>query len=202
MKFIEFNIFSDALCMGERTKAGVFRPCVKTIPYSQISGALRKKFSDPEIHATGYLLKSEGYNEVDYFTYSPRERTKGISKLPIKIEFLRNVQGKIYMVESENLMDLPNEFEIFMGALTFKGFGVCKLVKTSVVEGKKRAVGFLKTRIPCNKLKLFNTEPKDALKYGYLFEPTSAFTGKYVLSLFENSKVVGPECLVERRTNG
>ena len=69
MRFIEFDLYSDALCMGERVKGGLFRPCAKTIRYSQISGALRKKFGENEIHAAGYLVEENGYNKVDQISY-------------------------------------------------------------------------------------------------------------------------------------
>ena len=70
------------LCMGERIKKGTFRPTIRTIPYSQITGALKAVFGDKEIHAVGHLIEDKMHNKVDYLTYSPRDRELETSKLP------------------------------------------------------------------------------------------------------------------------
>lgn len=211
MRFIEFDLYSRALCMGERTKGGLFRPCAKTIRYSQISGALRKKFGENEIHAAGYLVEGNGWNKVDYLVYAPKDKTRAISKIPLKIEFLTDVHGKVYVLENEVTANFPEKFDIFMGALISKGFGLCKLNKQNTIEAKypdpeilKTRIPILKTRIPLNKLNKFGIEERNIRKpkYGYLFEPTSPTSGVYVLSLFEDSEVVAPEfliSLIERR---
>lgn len=212
MRFIEFDLSSDALCMGERTKGGLFRPCIKTIRYSQISGALRQKFGverfgaqKEKIHAAGYLVEDNGYNKVDYLIYSPRDKATAINKVPLQIEFLTNVHGKVYVLENDFTADLPQEFEIYMGALVSKGFGLCKLNKRrDGIEDKPIMPGTLRTRIPLNRLDIFGIKQENIRKpvYGYLFEPTSPTSGVYVLSLFEGSEVVAPEFLImlkERR---
>lgn len=202
MRFIEFDLYSDALCMGERVKGGLFRPCAKTIRYSQISGALRRKFGENEIHAVGYLVEGNGYNKVDYLIYSPRDKARAISKVPLQIEFLTNVCGKVYVLENEfTANNLPEKFDIFMGALTSKGFGLCKLAKRRIIEDKPVVLGALRTRIPLNKLDIFGIEERNIKRpvYGYLFEPTSPTSGVYVLSLFEESEVVAPEFLIVAR---
>jgi hypothetical protein len=199
MRFIEFDLYSDALCMGERVKGGLFRPCAKTIRYSQISGALRRKFGQNEIHAAGYLVEENGYNKVDYFIYSPRDRARAISKVPLQIEFLTNVQGKVYVLENEfTAKNLPDKFGILMGALISKGFGLCTLIKRKFAEDRPLALGTLRTRIPINKLDIFGIEESNIKRpvYGYLFEPTSLTSGMYVLSLFEGSEVVSPRFLI------
>jgi len=199
MRFIEFDLYSDALCMGERVKGGLFRPCAKTIRYSQISGALRKKFGENEIHAAGYLVEENGYNKMDYFIYSPRDRARAISKVPLQIEFLTNVQGKVYVREDEfTAKNLPDKFGILMGALISKGFGSCTLTKRKFAEDKPLALGTLRTRIPINKLDIFGIEGSNIKRpvYGYLFEPISLTSGMYVLSLFEGSEVVAPRFLI------
>lgn len=203
MRFIEFDLSSDALCMGERTKGGLFRPCdKKTIRYSQISGALRKKFGSAEIHAAGYLVEGNGYNKTDYFIYSPRDKARAISKVPLQIELLTNVHGKVYVLENEfTVKNLPDKFDLFMGALISKGLGLCTLTKRKFAEDKPVALGTLKTRIPLNKLYIFGIEESNIKNpvYGYLFEPTSLTSGVYVKSLFEGSEVVAPEFLISPR---
>lgn len=201
MRFIEFDLYSDALCMGERTKGGLFRPCARTIRYSQISGALRKKFGADEIHAAGYLVEGNGYNKIDYLIYAPKDKTRAISKIPLKVEFLVNVHGKVYVLENDFTVNLPRKFDIFMGALISKGFGLCTLTNRRLVEDKPVKLGALRTRIPLNRLDIFGIEERNVRKpvYGYLFEPTSLTTGVYVKSLFEDSEVVAPEFLIEGR---
>ena len=196
MRFIEFDLHSEALCMGERTKGGLFRPCSRTIRYSQISGALRRKFAAKEIHAAGYLIEGNGYNTTDYLVYSPRERVKGVSKVPLEVEFLVNVRGKVFIQENDFTSAFPHQFEILMGALISKGFGLCKLNRVRVVEAEPPRPGVLRTRIPLDKAEVFNIRRIIRPVYGYLFEPTSPTSGRYVLSLFEGSEVVAPEFLV------
>ena len=41
MEFLEYKLRSDMLCLGERTKKGTFKPTITTIPYSQITGAIK-----------------------------------------------------------------------------------------------------------------------------------------------------------------
>jgi hypothetical protein len=187
--------------MGERTKGGLFRPCAATIRYSQISGALRKKFGTDEIHAAGYLEEGNGWNKLDYLIYAPKDKTRAVSKIPLRIEFLTNVHGKVYVLENKVTANLPEKFDIFMGALVSKGFGLCKLSKRRIIEDKPVKLGALRTRIPLNRLDIFAIEERNIRKpkYGYLFEPTSPTSGVYVLSLFEGSEVVAPEFLIERR---
>jgi len=199
MRFIEFDLYSDTLCMGERMKGGLFRPCAKTIRYSQISGALRKKFGAREIHAVGYLVEGNGYNKTDYLIYSPRDKASAVSKVPLQVEFLANVRGKVYVVENDSTAKLPQKFEILMGALISKGFGLCRLNRRRTIEVEGAKPGILRTRIPFDKQETFGI--KNILKpvYGYLFEPTSPTSGIYVLSLFEGSEVVAPEFLVAPR---
>jgi len=198
MKFIEYILTSDMLCLGERIKKGTFRPTTRTIPYSQITGALKALFGDKEIHAVGYLVKDKKYNNVDYLTYSPRDRGLEMSKLPLTIEFLTNVLGYVYVLENEFVKDFPKEFEIWMGAMKSRGFGLCTLKKLKEITDFAIKPGVLNTRIPEKYLGQFGIRNIIKPVYGYLFRPTSDTTGVYLRSLFEGSEIAGPEFLLEK----
>jgi hypothetical protein len=197
MTFLKYELKSSALCMGERTKGGLFRPCCRTIRYSQISGALRAHFGG-EWHAAGHLVESEGHNTVQYFTYSPRAKAQGVSKIPLTVEFLTDVLGLVYVVP--NRRKLPKEFEITMGALRSQGLGRCTLTYQGKVESQV-AQGHLNTRIPLDVSNVFGVVAMKPV-YGYLFRPLSQASGEYVLSLFEGSLVEGPDVLLKEGTHG
>lgn len=209
MAFIEYALTSQALCMGERIKAGIFRPCARTIRYSQITGALRKKFGLPDLHAVGYLVGDDDCNIADHFIYSPRDRASDISKVPLQAEYLTNVNGRVYIVENEPAKTLPEEFTITMGALLSKGFGLCNMKKLRLLEDgheEMRIVGEsrdfeLKVRIPEKYKDIFNIKKIFKEVYGFLFEPEEEqpYTGHYVRSLFEGSVVRGPKILLKER---
>jgi len=202
MNFLEYELTADALVMGERPKAGTFLPCVQTIPYSQITGALRRHFSDkPELHAAGHLVEEDGRNVPDWLIYSPRDRGTQKSKVPLQVQFLRNVLARVYLPQNEASKGLPDAFDLAMGGFLSKGFGMCHLRRVGEVDGGNPTPGLLNTRIPIKRLPLFNVKDKGAPIYGYLFQPDrdNPLTGIYVLSLFESSVVVGPPFLLQPR---
>lgn len=231
LEFVKYTLTAEMLCLGERIKKGTFKPTIRTIPYSQISGALRKYFGENDVHAVGHLVIDGKHNRIDYLTYSPRDRKLETSKLPITIEFLTNVVGKVYIAKNDKISDYPKEFEIYMGAMKYRGFGLCKLKKEGefkvdfckkynrecvekvhickerkkdhIICGviMKRADGILNTRIPKKHIKRFEIKRIGKAVYGYLFEPTSEENGKYVLSLFEGSEIAGPEFLLSKGVN-
>ena len=235
MNFIEYTLTSGMLCMGERIKKGQFRPTVTTIPYSQITGALKAVFGNKDIHAVGYFPFD---NEQEFrgkhtqiLTYSPRDRAVNTSIIPLYIEYLADVEGKVFIAETEDITDELESNEsisIYMGAFKSKGFGRCTLSDRKKINEEDLDIheGILNTRIPIAKFEDINGidgntnkklidegEPTDFLKkrfciekvikarYGYLFEPTSKTPGCYVLSLFEGSVIQGPGFLL-RDDNG
>ncbi|RLI61796.1 MAG: hypothetical protein DRO88_12620 [Promethearchaeia archaeon] len=192
-EFLEYVLESEALILGERIKGGIFRPSCKTLRWSTITMALRKMFGSNNIHAVG-VFDSEP--ETSYFVYSPTERITKISKVPLQVEVLNNVKGKIYIVKNNNV-NFPNEFEIFLGALISKGFGKSKLKFKEKITNPEISKGILNIRIPVKYLDKFLIK-KDIMRpvYGYLFEPTSETSGVYIKSLFEGSEIVGPKFLL------
>lgn len=193
MEFLRYELQSDVICMGERLKAGWFRPCVRTIPYSQATGALRRSFGEGDLHAAGHLARYS----IDYLIHGPRDRVSDISKIPLRVQVLREVRGSVYVLANESGRLLPEEFELFMGGLRSKGFGHCHLRRLgSVPNGASCATGTLNTRIPLECRNLFGIQDVQMPVYGYLFKPISLYEGDYVLSLFEGSKVVAPPFLL------
>lgn len=226
MYFLEYELKSDLLCIGERTKGGLIRPCSKTIRYSLITGVLKETFGLKEVHAVGHLIKTnDKYNREECITYSPKNNALGCSKIPLKIQVLTNVLGFIYILKNEEIVSsLKDEFELIMGAFRSKGFGRCKLTKkgevnTSETLTNKYSIaipGTLTTRIPIlpsedELVKLISTGQTSRFlndifgiqrvvkpKFGYLFQPDNERKGgKYIISLFEGSKVIGPKFLME-----
>lgn len=198
MTFLEYLLRSDALYLGERPKGNIFKPCIKTIPFTQITGALRKKFEIDDIKAVGYLVEDEDFNQPNYLIYSPRDRYSNLSKIPLQVEFLTNVLAKVFVLKTESTERLPENFEIVMGGLKSKGFGSCTLVKQKEISAQKFIPGTLRVRIPEEEVSSFGIKRVLRPVYGYLFKPTPhTFTGVYVRSLFEGSEVVGPEFLLE-----
>lgn len=197
MSFLEYQLKSEAMCLGERIKKGTYRPTVTTIPYSQITGALRAFFGRQNIHAAGCILN---YTQKGYLTFSPKDNVTGTSKLPVTTEVLVNVDGKVFIVKNEDTVDFPHDFSLMIGALRTRGLGVAQLTKIKEIKmihkGKFLKHGILNTRIPLEHLDKFEIifdEKRMTPVYGYLFKPTSISSGDYVLSLFEGSEVWGPE---------
>jgi len=197
MPFWEYELRAGLLCLGERMKGGLFRPCdVHAIRYSAVTGALRNCLGVHDLHAAGYLVESPDHNRVEYLTYAPRDDLVGVSKLPLTVQFLVNVWGRVVIKTCSD--GLPEAFELSMGALKAQGFGRC-LFRRQGPADVQSVRGYLLTRIPLDLVAEFDLQVVSPV-HGYLFEPTSSVSGEYVLSLFEGSEVYGPKCLVKEET--
>lgn len=203
-EFLEYELTSDILCIGERTKKGTFKPCIRTIPFSTITGALREKFNNQNIYAVGkldaeYLKNIEAFKQIH--VYSSHYKFEDVAKVPLNIEFLTDVEAKIYVFlknESASSFSKANEeFNITVGAFKSKGFGRCKLRFNKIIENPVRKSGRLQTRIPENQFRMFGITEVSKPVYGYLFEPVDKVSGKYVRAIFEGSLVKGYEFLIE-----
>jgi hypothetical protein len=117
-------------------KSGVFRPTCRVLRYSQVSGALRRKFGTSDLHAAGYLTEDGEHNQAEYLIYAPRDRATEISKIPLEIEVLRQVQGKVFVVQNETAKSLPEAFDLTLGGALSWGLGVCQLTKKGIVDDK------------------------------------------------------------------
>jgi len=193
VSYLEYKLESNALILGERIKGSVFRPSCKTLRWSTITMGLRKIFGSDDIHAVGIL---DHYN-IEYFVYSPADRVTRTSKIPLQVEVLTDVIGRVYILKSHDI-NFPKEFEIYLGALISKGFGRCRLKFENEIDNSEIEIekGILNTRIPLKYLEKFLIKKVIYSIYGYLFEPTSETSGVYIKSLFEGSEVVGPKFLL------
>ena len=196
---------ANALHLGERAKGNILKPCLRTIPYSAITGALNRRFGSPSpsdsgwgtIKAVGFIEEAVGRNRIETLTYSPRDRVAGISKIPLQIEFLAEVLAKIVVIDNDAAGLLPEKFQITLGGMRSHGFGAAELhLKDRVAAGDPHP-GILRVRLPEEEVGSFGIIKVMTPVYGYLFKPVpGTHTGNYVRSVFEGSRVVGPELLL------
>jgi len=212
VSFWEYELTAEALHIGERLKKGTFRPLVPAlsfngkdywpIPYSAGVGALREYLGlawDTSIHAAGYFIEGD----VEEMIVAPRDNVTGVAKLPITVQYLARARGKLFVFVDGHTRDLPESFEMAMGGLRYKGFGLCRLKRAGKepLEGQRKE-GILLTRIPEEVMDTFGIDLETVtgngpFRRGYLFKPTLAFGGIYVRSLFEGSRVKALDFLLE-----
>lgn len=198
--FFEYELRADLLCIGERTKKGTFKPCVKTIPYSTITYALQTALGRNDIHAVG-MLDEKFLRDIDRFrgiqTYSPRSRYEDVSKVPLNIEYLIDVVGRVYLLSEEGTAP-ETSFEITMGAFRSKGFGRCVLEPKQRIKDPSIKKGVLLTRLPVKRFDLFGIARVEKPIYGYLFEPSDISTGTYFKSIIEGSVITAYDFLLKK----
>lgn len=195
MDFLLYELTARALHLGERAKGNLFKPCVRTIPYSGISGALSRRFGP--VQAVGYLERSSGRNRTEILTYAPRERVADFSKIPLQVEYLVDVLATVVVLPGEAAATLPPRFAITLGGMRSRGFGSAEMKFQERTDARTRP-GRLRVRLPEKAAPAFGVVKVLAPVFGYLFEPdTAAHSGVYVRSLFEGSRVVAPGALLE-----
>ncbi len=201
MDFLIYELTANAIHLGERAKGNLFKPCLRTVPYSAISGALSRRFGEPGqngIKAVGFLEESVGRNRVELLTYSPRDRVVEISKIPLQVEFLSDVLSTVVVLANDGAQQLPERFQIVLGGMRSHGFGATELrLREKRPAGSPRP-GLLRLRLPEEEAGSFGIVKVQAAVYGYLFKPKpGTHSGVYVRALFEGSRVVGPEILLQ-----
>ncbi len=196
----ELTDAGEPVCLGERVKKGTYRGTLDScIPYSQISGALWAEFGQA-YHAVGIFHQSPN---VEAFSFALQDVARGVAKLTLDVAALTNIRASVFIWQDPSSPDtLPERFELRLGALRSKGFGLCRLSSKRAVASTDQTLvgGALLTRIPESQLARFDIEPVRPL-YGYLFEPEEPerLSGHYVRALMEDSLVRGPEFLVNER---
>jgi len=203
VEFLIYELTANAIHLGERAKGNLFKPCLQTIPYTAITGALMRRFAQAEgggIKAVGYLENSVGRNRVELLTYSPRDRVVEISKIPLQVEFLSNVLATVVVIAREAALHLPEHFQITLGGMRSHGFGSADLRFREKRPAGNPRPGLLRVRLPEEEAAPFDIVKIQTPMLGYLFKPTpGTHTGVYVRALFEGSRVVGPEILLQHQ---
>lgn len=204
MDFLIYELRARALCLGERAKGNLFKPCLETIPFSAISGALSKRFGggagnqEAEIKAVGFLQEAVGRNRRELLTCAPRDRVQNISKIPLQVEFLQDVLATIVIVSNHAAEGLPDGFSLVLGGMRSHGFGQAELKLQEKRPAANPNLGSLRVRLPEDEAANFGIVKVEIPVYGYLFKPTpGTHTGVYVRSLFEGSRVIGPAPIVK-----
>jgi hypothetical protein len=206
-KFFKFKFTSDALIIGERIKKGTFRPClpdvvikddkrIVPVPFSTITGALENYLGEnSEIYAIGKITEFKR----ESMTFAPFDKAIDLSKLPLVVEYLTNVEGEFYVkknevVDSEKIvLSALSDKKIILGGLKSKGFGECNISFVEETEPKEIKWGRFLSRIydDTKFLGIFGVRKVEKYYWGYLFRKTSITSGYYQKSIFENSIVRG-----------
>lgn len=195
---VEYTLSARGLCLGERLKKGTFRGTLeRSIPYSQLTGALWARFGS-QVESVGIIKK---YSGPYWQKASVRDRAAGVARLPLEFAVLVDVEARVFVPEGAAGV-LPEEFHIQVGALRSKGLGLCTVSRHGPVSDDERRVcwGALLVRLPerQNVLERFGVTEVAMPVWGYMFEPDEAHIGgRYVRALFEGSVVKGPRCLVD-----
>lgn len=224
IKYYEYKLEANLLCIRERMKKGNYCPCVKTIPFSTITGALKEAYfkRDDPVYAAGYLTKVHRQDintledvqniEPQILVLSPQDKITGEPRkgiAPIRIEYLEDVEARVFIVANDTVRKTFDDHEepliINVGAFLSKGMGRCILTDKKTHAEIKNKKGRLLTRIPIDYLDKFkiNTEDNKGAEYKskfcYLYEPDQDNQFKpnhYLLSLLEGSEVEGLEYLI------
>lgn len=197
----ELTDMGEPVCLGERVKKGTYRGTIDTcIPYSQLSGALTAQFSRP-FHAVGIFHQRP---QVEQFSFALQDVARGVAKLTLDVSAIAKIRATVFVWHDPSNPDddLPSQFNLRLGALRSKGFGMCRLLNKRAVESADQVIvpGELRTRIPEMELTRFEIQTERPL-YGYLFMPDAERTsGRYVRALIEGSLVNGPKFLVKERS--
>ena len=205
---LELSLDIESIIIGEQFKGGTFRPCLETIPSSTIEGAFFYHFG---VHLPAVGMFVDKTYEMQEFTYSVRDKSLNISKLPIMTNYLapakkngcEYIRAKIFLPydTAQPYQEQLAQATFFMGALKNKGFGKCQVTALA-----KRDVeimqGILNVKIFEEECSAFGIKKVIAPKYGYLFkldeEPENPGKGVYKRTLLSGSVVNAPKVLLQR----
>lgn len=204
--FLHYWLEADTLCLGERIRAGTFRPCINVFTYTALVGAFKTRFPHPyrKIHAVGrFIHNKDNTNLREIMTFSPRDRGREVSVVPLEIEYIVNVQAEVFVFKNDFTITWPDEFTMYLGAMKSKGFGHCRMKKIGTVPRRNPTPGILAVRMPEDPAlyEAFNIRKVVSPVYGYLFKPDTGGTGHYIRSLFEATRLVADPVILQPKEN-
>ncbi len=195
--FLRYQLEADLLCLGERIRGSVFRPCLDVFTYTGLVGALKARFPHPyrRIHAVGRFVDKRRQMLV----FSPRDRAREVSAVPLEIEYLSDVRAELHVEHNDFTATWPDQFILRLGAMKSKGFGECRVTKLGEVRPGDPKPGKLGMRVPhdAEVLEALGVAEVRAPRFGYLFRPDRGGTGHYERALFEDSRVVADPILLK-----
>jgi hypothetical protein len=204
VRFWEYKLTAEMLCLGERIKKATFRPTLLTIPSTQATGAIRAATQREDLWAIGCLDDDYLRNPlIERKVYAPRDKGTDVSKLPLEMELLRDVRGRLFVRAAGDTPPFPR-LNIALGAFRSVGIGRAALTLNGRPVSMEMAEGELKSRIPEEDGALIGIEQVMKPLYGYLFKPTAptdeySLSGHYVRALLEKSIVKAYAFIVNPR---
>jgi hypothetical protein len=196
--FLRYMLPAETLCLGERIRNGIFRPCSPVFSYTTLAGALTEVLEPTgPIHAAARFLSPVDGSNREILTFAPRDGVSGVSTIPLQVEYLVGVVADLFILKSDAVRQLPKAFSFSMGALRSKGFGRCIAERIGEHPAGNPRQGRLCVRLPdLPEIKQefrINVPGNSDLKMGYLFK---ASTGTYIRSFFEGSAVTAYDVIL------
>ena len=192
--FLRYHLRAETLCLGERIRGGVFRPCSPVFRYTTLTGSLTSAFSaSSPVHAVArFLPGNSNSNRLETLTFAPHDRSRFISVIPLQIEYFANVDAELFILKTDESARYPRKLQFSMGAMRSKGFGRCEIEFEKEVICRDPILGRLCVRLPDTQdvRTVFGVRNVLTARYGYLFSSANASPGVYVKSLFDGSTIV------------
>jgi hypothetical protein len=192
--FLRYLLRAETLCLGERIRGGLFRPCASVFSSTSLSGALTHAFGTlSRVHAAArFLPGNTDSNRLETLTFAPHDRSRSISVIPLQIQYFVNVNAELFIAKTADRVCYPRTLAFSMGAMRSKGFGRCAIEFVNEITCRDPSRGSLCVRLPDTPemRTIFGVRNVLAPNYGYLFSSSVAPSGAYLKSLFEGSTIV------------
>jgi hypothetical protein len=121
--FLRYMLPAETLCLGERIRNGIFRPCSPVFSYTTLAGALTEVLEPAgPIHAAARFLSPVDGSNREILTFAPRDGVSGVSTIPLQVEYLVGVVADLFILKSDAVRQLPKAFSFSMGGATLQGF--------------------------------------------------------------------------------
>lgn len=196
-RYRKYQVTAELLCIGDRMRGSIFRPCLDVLPATTLEGALRDKFPRPDrcVFAIGRIVEANR----EAIIYSPRDRVAGASKVPIQTEYLANVRAEVFIRLNDWTLKFPEQFSMRMGAMRAQGCGWTEWhAADDGIEAGKPVWGTLYSRLPDvpKWREAFGIRNVESPVVGYLPIPERGARTYYQRALLEGSRVLGDAVVV------